>query len=37
MLEKTPLAERAPDAAPAKPPMHPRTRMLLEAPILRRS
>ena len=34
MLEKTPLAERTPDMAPMKPPMHPRTRMLLEAPIL---
>jgi putative MATE family efflux protein len=34
MLEKTPLPERAPEAAPAKPPMHARTRMLLEAPIL---
>ena len=34
MLEKTPLPERALDAAPAKPPMHPRTRALIEAPIL---
>jgi putative MATE family efflux protein len=34
MLEKTPLNERAPDVAPAKPTMHPRTRALLEAPIL---
>ena len=34
MLEKTPLPERPPEAAPSKPPMHARTRMLLEAPIL---
>jgi MATE family, multidrug efflux pump len=35
MLEKTPLPERADVAAPAqKPPMHPRTRALIEAPIL---
>ena len=36
MLEKTPVSERTPDAlAPAaKPAMHPRTRALLEAPIL---
>jgi len=34
MLEKTPLPARAPDAAAARPLMHPRTRMLIEAPIL---
>jgi len=34
MLEKTPPAERAPDAAPGTPPMHPRTRALIAAPIL---
>ena len=34
MLEKTPPAERAPDAASTVPPMHPRTRALIAAPIL---
>jgi putative MATE family efflux protein len=34
MLEKTPLPERDGATAPARPPMHPRTRALLEAPIL---
>jgi putative MATE family efflux protein len=34
MLEKTPPSERAVDPAPAKPPMHPRTRALIEGPIL---